>query len=49
MRSYMEVHVGIFIKGHINIIHGIKCVSNNIIDDVIKFSKFSVAGGTEIG
>ena len=32
-----------FIKGHIIIIHGITCVSNDIIDDVIEFAKFSVA------
>ena len=38
-----------FIKGHIIIIHGITCVSNDIIDDVIKFAKFSVADVTEIG
>ena len=39
----------IFINGHIIIIYGITCVSNDIIDDVIKFAKFSVAYGTEIG
>ena len=49
MRSYTKVHVKMFIKGHIIIIHGITCVSNDIIDDVIKFAKFSVADGTEIG
>ena len=38
-----------FIKGHIIIIHGIKSVSYDIIDDVIEFAKFSVADGTEIG
>ena len=31
-----------FIKGQIIIIHGITCVSDDIIDDVIKFAKFSV-------
>ena len=41
MRSYADVYV-IFIKGHIIIIHGITCFSNDIIDDVIKFAKFSV-------
>ena len=49
MRSYTEVHVEIFIKSHIIIIHGITCVSNDIIDDIIKFAKFSVTDGTEIG
>ena len=51
MRSYTKVHAAcdVFTKGHIIIIHGITCVSNNIIDDVIKFAKFSVADGTEIG
>ena len=49
MRSYTKVHMQIFIKGHIIIIHGITCVSNGIIDDVIKFEKFSVADGSEIG
>ena len=38
-----------FIKGHIIIIHDITCVSNDIIDDVINFAKFSVAGGTDFG
>ena len=38
MRSYAEVHVKVFIKGHIIIIHGIACVSNDSIDDVIKFA-----------
>ena len=37
MRSYMKVHVEIVIKAHIIIIHGITCVSNDIIDGVIKF------------
>ena len=49
MRSYTEVHVEIFIKSHIIIIHGITCVSNDIIDDIIKFAKFCVTDGTEIG
>ena len=44
MRSYSKVHVNIFIEGNVIIIHGITCVSNDIIDDVIKFAKFSVAG-----
>ena len=38
-----------FIKGHIIIIHNIICVSKDIIDDVIKFAKFSAANGTETG
>ena len=51
MRSYMKVHVKLFffIKDHIIIIHSITCVSNDIIDDVIKFGKISVADGIEIG
>ena len=49
MRSYMKVHVNFFIKGHIIIIHGITCVSYDIIDDIIKFAKFCVADVTEIG
>ena len=50
MRSYIKVRViFFFIKGHIIIIHGITCVSNDIVDDIIKFAKFCVADGTEIG
>ena len=30
-------------------IHGITCVSNDVIYDVIKFPKFSVTDDTEIG
>ena len=43
MRSYTNVHVKFFIKGNVIIIHGITCVSNDIIDDVIIFANFSVA------
>ena len=39
----------ICIKGHIIMIHGITCVSNDIINNVIKFAKFSAADATEIG
>ena len=46
---HTKVHMKIYIKGHSIIIHGITCVSNNIINDVIKFAKFSVADATEIG
>ena len=35
MCSYTQVLAEIFIKGHIIIIRGITCVSNDIIDDVI--------------
>ena len=46
----MNVLVKMFIiKGHIIIIHGITCVTNDIMYDVIKFAKFSVADSTEIG
>ena len=48
MRSYTEVHVKIFIKGHIIIIHCITSVSYDNIDDVIKFAKFCSADGTEM-
>ena len=44
MRSCTKVHVKFFIKGHIIIIHGITCVSNDI-----KLAKISVADDTEIG
>lgn len=47
MRSYTKVRMKIRIKGHIII--GIACVSNNIINDVIKFATFSEADATEIG
>ena len=43
------MHKKFFLKGHIIIIHGITCVSNDIMDDVIKFTKFRVANGSEIG
>ena len=49
MCSYTKVHMQFFIKGHIIIIHGITWVSNDSIDNVIKYAKFSVADGTEIG
>ena len=49
MRSYTKVLMKYFIKGHISIIHGITRVSNDIIDNVIKFAKFSAADCTEIG
>ena len=45
MRSYMKGHV-FFYKGPY---HYYSCVSNDIIDDVIKFAKLSVADGTETG
>ena len=41
--TFLCTHMKFFIKGHIIIIHGITCVSNDIIDDVIEFAKFSVA------
>ena len=49
MRSYTKVHMKICIKRHIIIIHGVTCVSNDIIKDVIKFAKFSTADATDIG
>ena len=49
MRSYTKVHMKICIKGHIIIIHGITCVSNDIINDAIKIAKFNAADATEIG
>ena len=49
MRSYTKVHMKICIKGHIINIHGITCVYNGIINDVIKFAKFSAADAPEIG
>ena len=49
MRSYTKVHIEIYIKDHIIIIHDITCVSNDIINDVIKFAKFSAADATETG
>ena len=45
MRSYTKVHMKICII----IIHGITCVSNDIISDAIKIAKFNAADATEIG
>ena len=47
--KYENAYELLLIKSHIIIFHGITCVSNDIIDNVIKFAKFSVANSTEIG
>ena len=44
MRSYTKVHMKICIKGYIIIIHGITCVCNDIINDVIKFGEATKIG-----
>ena len=48
MCSFTKVHVKIFIKGREIIGRVMPCLSDDIIDNAIKFAKFSVADGTEI-